>query len=93
VFIENAEVNLNVIGSDLIDEDEASSWKNGFTIHISPLAMCLGTALILFICFMRLALKMYKKRLEASLSPVAYNVQKKSAQFDDVSLQTVSSKA
>lgn len=98
VFIEDSDVKFNVISAvdrddQAEDENEGSFWQNGFTIglHISPLAMCLFTLLILMALLMRLALKIHKKRLEASSThPTSSGQNKKKHSFDDVSLQTVS---
>lgn len=100
LIIENSDVKINVISlernneDEKIDEDQTSFWQNGFTIglHVSPLAMCLFTALILTILLMRLALKIHKKHLEKSMTgsnqPTSSGGKRKH-EFDNVSLDTV----
>jgi len=100
VFIKDSEVNFNLVKSseERLDGDEEHTpfWHNGFTIglHVSPLALCMATVLVLMILLMRLALKIHKKRLEAqhlnSLSNPGFSGNNgKKHEFDDVSLQTV----
>lgn len=102
VFIEDSDVHFNVITVEN-DKDELKSennvkarsfWKDGFTIglHVSPLAMCLFTALVLLMLLMRLALKVHKKRLENKMISTQQpgSSGKKKHEFDDISLRTES---